>query len=140
MFAKSLPMPLVVGAQKRLELLKTMPELKNKLWENAKNLQNGLKVNGFDIGTTNSAVTPVYLKGSVQEAMALVYDLRENHRIFTSIVVYPVIPQGMMILRLIPTAVHTQEDIDLTITAFKAVKKKLDAGEYNKAEEKVGKQ
>jgi len=139
MFAKSLPMPLVIGAKKRLELLKTKPELKERLWENAKNLQNGLKINGFDIGNTNSVVTPVYLKGSVPEAMALVHDLRENFKIFTSIVVYPVIPQGMMILRLIPTAVHTQEDIDLTITAFKAIKQRLDAGVYKKAEEKVGK-
>ena len=131
-FAKSLMMPIVVGAIKRLEMLKTMPELKEKLWENVRALQSGLKENGFDIGNTNSCVTPVYMHGSVEEAMKLVYDLRENHRIFCSIVVYPVIPKGMILLRLIPTTVHTMEDIKETISAFTAVAEKLRQGIYKK--------
>ena len=129
-FAKSLAMPVVLGAMKRLEMLQTMPELKNKLWENVRQLQSGLKEAGFDIGNTNSCVSPVYMKGSVEEAMKLVYDLRENHRIFCSIVVYPVVPKGIILLRLIPTTVHTSEDIVDTIEAFKAVQIKLKAGAY----------
>lgn len=129
-FAKSLPMPLVIGNLKRLELLKTQPQLKDKLWENARKLQEGLKERGFDIGKTDSVVTPVYMKGGVEEATAMVMDLRENYHIFCSIVVYPVIPKGHIIYRLIPTAAHTQEDITLTLEAFSATKKKLDAGEY----------
>ena len=133
-YAKSLPMPMVVGAQKRLDMLKSMPELKAKLWKNVNSLQKGLQERGFDIGNTNSCVTPVYMKGSVGEATQLVFDLRENHGIFCSVVVYPVVPKGMMILRLIPTSNHTQEDIDLTLTAFEAVKSKLEAGHYNVSE------
>jgi glycine C-acetyltransferase len=129
-FAKSLPMPLVIGNLKRLELLRTQPALKNKLWENALQLQGGLTKSGFDIGKTDSVVTPVYMKGGVEEATAMVMDLRENHHIFCSIVVYPVIPKGHIIFRLIPTASHTQEDINLTLQAFKKTKTKLDAGEY----------
>lgn len=129
-FAKSLPMPLVIGNLKRLELLRTQPQLKEKLWENAISLQNGLKERGFDIGKTDSVVTPVYMKGGVEEATAMVMDLRENFKIFCSIVVYPVIPKGHIIYRLIPTAVHTQEDIAITLDAFSITKKKLDAGEY----------
>ncbi|MEY3348405.1 MAG: hypothetical protein RLY46_444 [Bacteroidota bacterium] len=129
-FAKSLPMPLVVGNLKRLELLKTKPELKDKLWENALKLQNGLKEKGFDIGKTDSVVTPVYMKGGVEEATSMVTDLRENYNIFCSIVVYPVIPKGHIIYRLIPTAVHTDEDIQLTLKAFEETKKKLDQGAY----------
>jgi glycine C-acetyltransferase len=110
-FAKSLPMPLVVGNLKRLELLRTQPALKDKLWENALKLQNGLKKRGFDIGKTDSVVTPVYMKGGVEEATAMVMDIRENYHIFCSIVVYPVIPKGHIIYRLIPTAIHTDEDI-----------------------------
>ncbi len=121
MFAKSLQMQLVIGALKRLEMLKTMPELKEKLWENVNALQNGLKDRGFDIGTTQSCVTPVYLEGSIPEAMALVNDLRENHGIFCSIVVYPVIPKGMILLRLIPTATHNLEDVEITLAAFSAI-------------------
>ena len=132
MFAKSLQMQLVIGARKRLEMLKTMPELKNKLWENVNALQTGLKERGFDIGTTQSCVTPVYLKGSIPEAMALVKDLRENHGIFCSIVVYPVIPKGMILLRLIPTATHTQEDIDITLNAFDAIRSRLENGTYQR--------
>ncbi|MFN5358170.1 MAG: aminotransferase class I/II-fold pyridoxal phosphate-dependent enzyme [Bacteroidota bacterium] len=129
-FAKSLPMPLVVGNLKRLELLKTQPALKDKLWENALKLQNGLKEKGFDFGKTDSVVTPVYMKGGVEEATSMVTDLRENYNIFCSIVVYPVIPKGHIIYRLIPTAVHTDEDIQLTLKAFEETKKKLDQGAY----------
>ncbi|MBU3822330.1 aminotransferase class I/II-fold pyridoxal phosphate-dependent enzyme [Flavobacteriaceae bacterium XHP0103] len=132
MFAKSLQMQLVVGARKRLEMLKTMPELKNKLWENTNALQSGLKERGFDIGTTQSCVTPVYLKGSIPEAMALVKDLRENHRIFCSIVVYPVIPKGMILLRLIPTATHTLEDVQITLDAFDSIRTRLENGTYKR--------
>lgn len=129
-FAKSLPLPIVIGNLKRLELLRTHPELKEKLWENAHKLQNGLKERGFDIGNTDSPVTPVYMKGGVEEATAMVMDLRENYGIFASIVVYPVIPKGNIIYRLIPSAVHTDEDINQTLKAFEETKKKLDAGEY----------
>jgi glycine C-acetyltransferase len=129
-FAKSLPMPLVIGNLKRLELLKTQPQLKDKLWENALKLQKGLKERGFDIGKTDSVVTPIYMKGGVEEATAMVMDIRENYHIFCSIVVYPVIPKGHIIYRLIPTAVHTDEDIQKTLEAFSATKEKLDAGEY----------
>lgn len=129
-FAKSLPMALVIGNLKRLELLRTRPELKEKLWENAGKLQDGLKEKGFDIGKTDSPVTPIYMKGGVEEATAMVMDLRENYHIFCSIVVYPVIPKGHIIYRLIPTAAHTDEDIQATLHAFEETKKKLDAGEY----------
>ena len=132
MFAKSLQMQLVVGALKRLEMLKTMPELKNKLWENTNALQSGLKERGFDIGTTQSCVTPVYLKGSIPEAMALVRDLRENFGIFCSIVVYPVIPKGLILLRLIPTATHTLEDIKITLDAFDGIRTRLENGTYQR--------
>ncbi|WP_298496404.1 aminotransferase class I/II-fold pyridoxal phosphate-dependent enzyme [uncultured Algibacter sp.] len=132
MFAKSLQMQLVVGALKRLEMLKTMPELKNKLWENVNALQSGLKARGFDIGTTQSCVTPVYLKGSIPEAMALVRDLRENYGIFCSIVVYPVIPKGLILLRLIPTATHTLEDVSETLDAFDAIRDRLVNGTYKR--------
>ncbi|HMW67657.1 MAG TPA: aminotransferase class I/II-fold pyridoxal phosphate-dependent enzyme [Chitinophagaceae bacterium] len=129
-FAKSLPMPLVVGNLKRLDLLRKHPEYKEKLWSNALKLQNGLKERGFDIGKTDSVVTPVYMKGDVPEATAMVMDLREHYGIFASIVVYPVIPKGHIIYRLIPSAVHTDEDIELTLKAFSETKKKLDAGAY----------
>lgn len=129
-FAKSLPMPIVIGNLKRLEMLQTMPELKAKLWENALKLQAGLKERGFDIGNTNTMVTPVYMKGGVEEATAMVMDLRENYHIFCSIVVYPVIPKGHIIYRLIPTASHTDADIEETLKAFSETKAKLDAGSY----------
>jgi len=129
-FAKSLPMPIVIGNLKRLELLRSQPQLKEKLWENALKLQNGLKEKGFDIGKTDSVVTPVYMKGGVEEATHMVTDLRENYNIFCSIVVYPVIPKGHIIYRLIPTAAHTDEDIQLTLKAFEETKKKLDQGAY----------
>ncbi|QEC69406.1 pyridoxal phosphate-dependent aminotransferase family protein [Panacibacter ginsenosidivorans] len=129
-FAKSLPMPIVLGNLKRLDMLRTMPELKEKLWSNAKKLQAGLKERGFDIGKTDSPVTPVYMKGGVEEATAMVRDLRENYHIFCSIVVYPVIPKGHIIYRLIPTAAHTDSDIQETLVAFSETKAKLDAGKY----------
>ncbi|MGB5434663.1 MAG: aminotransferase class I/II-fold pyridoxal phosphate-dependent enzyme [Maribacter sp.] len=132
MFAKSLPMIYVKGALKRLDMLRTMPELKAKLWENVNALQNGLKERGFDIGTTTSCVTPVYLSGSIPEAMALVKDLRENYGIFCSIVVYPVIPKGMILLRLIPTATHTLTDIEETLEAFSAIRERLQNGTYKR--------
>ena len=132
MFAKSLQSVLVVGALKRLDLLRTRPELKAKLWENVNALQSGLKERGFDIGTTQSCVTPVYLKGSIPEAMVLVKDLRENHSVFCSIVVYPVIPRGIILLRLIPTATHTLEDVSLTLDAFTAIRERLEAGIYKR--------
>jgi glycine C-acetyltransferase len=115
---------------KRLEMMRTMPELSAKLWEITNALQNGLKEAGLDIGKTNSCVTPVYMKGGVPEATNVVVDLRENHGIFCSIVVYPVIPKGEILLRLIPTATHSMEDVKRTIKSFKTVSAKLTAGEY----------
>ncbi|MDG1659974.1 MAG: aminotransferase class I/II-fold pyridoxal phosphate-dependent enzyme [Winogradskyella sp.] len=132
MFAKSLQMTLTKGALKRLDMLRTMPELKQNLWKIVDALQSGLKARGFDIGTTQSCVTPVYLKGSIPEAMALVRDLRENHGIFCSIVVYPVIPRGLILLRMIPTATHTLEDVELTLDAFDAIRERLDNGTYKR--------
>ena len=129
-FAKALPIPLVVGALKRLELMRTMPELKDKLWEITHALQSGLVAAGFEIGETNTCVTPVYLNGSIPESTNLIYDLRENYNIFCSMVVYPVVPKGMIILRLIPTAVHTLEDVKYTIESFSNIVGKLKAGEY----------
>ena len=130
MFAKSLPMIQTIGALKRLQMLKTMPELKDKLWENVTALQNGLRSRGFNIGDTNTCVTPVYLEGSIPEAMMLVNDLRENYGIFLSIVVYPVVPKGIILLRLIPTAAHTLQDIEQTLNAFEAVRSKLEDKTY----------
>jgi len=129
-FAKSLPMPLVIGAIKRLELLISMPELKEKLWKIAIALQNGLKDIGFNLGNTQSAITPIYLNGDVAEATNLSYDLRENYGIFCSVVTYPIVAKGTILLRLIPTATHTLEDVELTINAFKSIKDKLSSGEY----------
>ncbi|KRP26133.1 MAG: 8-amino-7-oxononanoate synthase [Cryomorphaceae bacterium BACL22 MAG-120619-bin32] len=129
-FAKSLPMAMVKGALKRLDMIRTMPELKEKLWQNTNSLQLGLRAAGFDLGSTQTCITPVFLNGDIPEAMAMVNDLRENHGIFCSIVVYPVIPKGLIILRLIPTATHTQQDIDETITAFSAIREKLENGAY----------
>ena len=136
-FAKSLPMPLVIGNLKRLQLLRENPELKAKLWENVNLLQDGLRAKGFDLGQTNTCVTPVFMHGSIEEAIVLVHDLRENYNIFSSMVVYPVIPKGMILLRLIPTASHTKEDIEITIAAFSEVAEKLKAGVYAKQAEMV---
>ncbi|QRM90086.1 aminotransferase class I/II-fold pyridoxal phosphate-dependent enzyme [Lacinutrix sp. WUR7] len=132
MFAKSLQMQLVAGALKRLDMLRTMPELKENLWKIVNALQSGLKERGFDIGTTQSCVTPVYLNGSIPEAMALVRDLRENYGIFCSIVVYPVIPKGLILLRMIPTATHTLEDVTETLDAFDAIRERLVNGTYKR--------
>jgi glycine C-acetyltransferase len=129
-FAKSLPMPLVIGALKRLELVRTQPELRENLWNVVHNLQKGLREQGFDLGHTQSPVTPVYLNGTIPEATELTMDLRENYSIFCSIVVYPVVPKGVIMLRIIPTAVHTLEDVDYTIKAFAEIKEKLAAGKY----------
>lgn len=135
MFAKSLPMIQTVGALKRLQLLRDNPGLKDKLWVNVDALQSGLKEHGFNIGDTNTCVTPVYLEGSIPEAMVMVNDLRENYGIFLSIVVYPVIPKGIILLRMIPTASHTLEDIEITLKAFDAIREKLVNGTYKKIAE-----
>ncbi|MEL4454327.1 aminotransferase class I/II-fold pyridoxal phosphate-dependent enzyme [Lutimonas vermicola] len=132
MFAKSLPMTMVKGALKRLDMIRTMPELRTKLWENVNALQNGLVEKGFNIGKTNTCVTPVFLEGDIPEAMAMVHDLRENYRIFCSIVVYPVIPKGMILLRLIPTSAHNLDDVSETIEAFSSIREKLTKGVYKK--------
>jgi glycine C-acetyltransferase len=129
-FAKSLPMPIVIGAIKRLEILQSKPQLKDNLWKIANSLQSGLKEAGFNLGNTQSAVTPVYLSGGVGEATNLTYDLRENFNIFCSIVTYPVVPKGVILLRLIPTAIHTMEDVKYTIDSFSSIKEKLEKGEY----------
>ena len=129
-YAKSVPMPLVIGALKRLELVREKPELREKLWVIVNALQKGFRDNNFNIGTTNSPVTPVVLDGTVGEAANLTMDLRENYNVFCSVVIYPVVPKGTIILRIIPTAVHSLEDVELTITAFNAIKKKLDEGYY----------
>ncbi|TNF46189.1 MAG: aminotransferase class I/II-fold pyridoxal phosphate-dependent enzyme [Bacteroidetes bacterium] len=129
-FAKALPLPLVYGALKRLELMRTQPQLKEKLWTITNALQSGLKEAGFEIGPTDSCVTPVYMNGSIPESTNLIFDLRENYNIFCSMVVYPVVPKGMIILRLIPTAVHTMEDVQYTIESFSKIVGKLKAGEY----------
>ena len=133
-YAKSLPMPMVIGGLKRLELIRTKPELKEKLWTVVETLQKGLREAGFDLGRTNSAVTPVFMKGGVFEASNMVHDLRENYGIFCSMVVYPVIPKGEIILRLMPTAMHTLEDVKITVEAFKKVRQKLENEEYSKTE------
>jgi len=132
MFAKSLQMQLVKGALKRLDMIRTMPELKQNLWKIVNALQSGLRARGFDLGTTQSCVTPVYLKGSIPEAMALVKDLRENHGIFCSIVVYPVIPKGLILLRLIPTSMHTLKDVEETLQAFSSIRERLNSGLYKR--------
>lgn len=129
-FAKSLPMPIVLGNIKRLELLRNKPELREKLWHNVNRLQNGLKKMGFDIGTTNTPVTPVHMRGGLFDATQLIFDMRENYHIFCSVVVYPVIPKGQIILRLIPTAAHTDEDIDLTLKAFGELRDKVEQKLY----------
>jgi len=131
-YAKALPMPMVVGSIKRLEMIRTQPEHKEKLWTIVRALQSGLKEAGFNIGVTTTPVTPVLLNGTIPEATHLTFDLRENYNIFCSIVVYPVVPKGVIMLRLIPTAVHTLEDVETTINAFKSIKNKLDIGEYRK--------
>jgi len=129
-YAKALPMPMVIGLKKRFELLKSKPELRHKLWEIATTLQNGLKERGFNLGVTNTMVTPVFLEGDLYEATALTRDLRENYGIFCSIVIYPVIPKGLILLRLIPTAAHSLEDVQRTLNAYSEMAEKLKAGYY----------
>ena len=131
-FAKSLPMPLVLGNLKRLELLRDQPEHKANLWKIVNALQSRLRENGFNLGKTNSAVTPVFLEGGPYEAANVILDLRENHGLFCSMVVYPVVPKDVIMVRLIPTAIHTLEDVEYSINVFKKVKDKLSAGEYQK--------
>jgi glycine C-acetyltransferase len=130
-YAKSLPVAMTIGALKRLEVMRNEPQLREKLWTVVNALQSGLKKNGFNIGKTQSPVTPVYFSGGVGEATQITYDLRENYNIFCSIVAYPVVPKGVLMLRIIPTAVHTLEDVNYTLESFSEVKKKLDAGKYS---------
>ena len=132
-FSKSLPLPIVIGALKRLEMIRALPELREKLWENTHILQAGLRARGFDIGKANSCTTPVYLKGALLEAADLVKELREQHGIFCTMVVYPVVPKEVILLRLTSTTLHTQADIDQTLEAFSAVSDKLVSGAYKKA-------
>lgn len=129
-FAKSLPMACVIGALKRMDMIENDPSLRQKLWDNVNALQKGLKAKGLNLGNSNSPVTPVFLSGNPFEATAVVYDLRENYNIFCSMVTYPVVPKGVIMLRLIPTAVHSSEDIEKTINAFAEVAEKLKAGKY----------
>ncbi|MCX6278393.1 MAG: aminotransferase class I/II-fold pyridoxal phosphate-dependent enzyme [Bacteroidetes bacterium] len=131
-YAKSLPLPMVIGSLKRLDMIRTRPELREQLWTIVKALQSGLQANGFNIGNTQSPVTPVFLKGSPMEAAQVIADLRENYGIFCSVVVYPVVPKGVIMLRLIPTAAHSLEDVETTINAFAEIRKKLDIEVYSK--------
>ena len=133
-FAKSLPMPIVIGALKRLELMRTRPELKDNLWKITNLLQSKLRENGFNLGRTNSCVTPVFLNGGPFEAANVIIDLRENYGIFCSMVIYPVVPKDTIMLRVIPTAVHTEEDVNYTVETFKKVQNKLKEGHYAKDE------
>ncbi|MEM7369319.1 MAG: aminotransferase class I/II-fold pyridoxal phosphate-dependent enzyme [Bacteroidota bacterium] len=133
-YAKSLCMPMTIGAIKRLEMLRTMPELRENLWNIVNKLQKGLKDRGFNIGDTQSPVTPVYLKGTDKEAIGIIGDLRENHNIFASGVVYPVVERGVIMLRIIPTAHHREEDVDYTLDAFEAIRSKMEAGVYKNLE------
>ncbi|MFW5687324.1 MAG: aminotransferase class I/II-fold pyridoxal phosphate-dependent enzyme [Bacteroidota bacterium] len=133
-FAKSLPMPLVVGALKRLDMIRKHPELRENLWTITNALQKGLRERGFNLGNTQSPVTPVFLSGEASEGTNLAYDLRENFNIFCSVVGYPVVPKGVIIIRIIPTAVHTLEDVEYTLEAFTTIKENLDAGKYSSGE------
>ena len=129
-YAKTLPMPLAVGARKRLQMLINMPELRENLWNVVRNLQSGLKARGYDIGVTQSPVTPVYLKGDYMEAARLIIDMRENHNLFVSVVTYPVIEKGELMLRMIPNATHTMDDVEYTLDVFDKCAKKLANGDY----------
>jgi glycine C-acetyltransferase len=142
-YAKALPMPFVIGGMKRLELIKKHPEFREKLWENVRALQKGLKERGFDIGSTRSCVTPVFLHGDYEltHVVGLVQDMRENMGVFCSIVTYPVVPKGQIMLRIIPTAAHTLEDVEYTMDCFQEVQRKLKDGVYRQiAEEFIAKQ
>lgn len=129
-YAKSLPMAFVEGCLKRLELIRNGHALREKLWTITRALQNGLRERGFDIGVAEACVTPVFLKGNIAEATNILIDLRENYNIFCSVVVYPVVPKGVIMYRLIPTAMHELEHVEYTLNAFAEIKKKLEAGEY----------
>ena len=133
-YAKSLPMPMVMGALKRLEIIQTRPEIREKLWTVTRALQKGLREKGFDIGKTEANVTPVFLSGTVAQATQIVVDMRENYGIFCSMVLYPVVPKGTIELRLIPTAAHSLEDVERTIQVFSEVREKLDKGVYSETE------
>jgi len=137
MFAKSLQMQLVVGIMKRLALLKTQPEIRKKLWQNTNLIQKGLKEKGFNLGNTKSCITPVYLKGSIYETSSIVKELRDNFKVFCSVVIYPIIPKGLILLRLIPTANHTNEDIEITLNAFSEINRNLQQGKYKDIKEVV---
>ncbi|MDW3190789.1 MAG: aminotransferase class I/II-fold pyridoxal phosphate-dependent enzyme [Cytophagales bacterium] len=132
-FAKSLPMPLVIGNLKRLDMLRSKPELKENLWTIVNAIQNGFRDRGFNIGTTQSPVTPVFLNGETYEAANVIRDLRTNYNLFCSMIVYPVVPKGIIMLRIIPTAMHTLDDVQQTLQAFESMKEKLDGGVYAKA-------
>ena len=131
-FAKSMPMPLVLGNQKRLEMLRDQPEHKANLWEIVNAMQSGLRASGFNLGVTNSCVTPIIMEGGVEEATNMIFHIREEYNLFTSVVVYPVVPKGTILIRIIPTANHTLEDVDQTIEVFKKVKQKLENNEFSK--------
>lgn len=130
-FAKSLPMPLVIGAMKRLELLRTQPSLRENLWKITNALQKGLVEAGFSIGKTNSPVTPVFFQGEIETATNMTVELREKYNIFCSLVIYPVVPKDVIMLRLIPTAMHTLEDVNYTIETFKEMRSRIAAGEFD---------
>jgi glycine C-acetyltransferase len=130
-FAKSMPMPIVLGNLKRLELLKKHSDMREKLWKIVDALQKGLRERGFDLGKTNSCVTPVYLKGDIPQAANLIADLRENYGVFVSMVVYPVVPKGDIIIRIVPSAIHTMEDVEITLNAFSAIGEKLKNKAYD---------
>jgi glycine C-acetyltransferase len=129
-YAKSLPMAMTLGAIKRLEFIQTHPEQKEKLWIIVRALQKGLREAGLNLGKTESPVTPVYMKSGVPQATHMIYDLRENYGIFCSVVVYPVVPRDVVMLRLIPTAAHTLEDVEYTVRAFVEIKAKVDNNQY----------
>lgn len=129
-YAKSLPLAMVEGLLKRLDMIRTRPELREKLWLITRSLQNGLRKNGFDIGAAEACVTPVFLKGELAEATNILIDLRENYRIFCSVVVYPVVPREVIMFRLIPTAMHDPEHVTYTLRAFSEIQEKLKEGKY----------
>ncbi|NLL27404.1 MAG: pyridoxal phosphate-dependent aminotransferase family protein [Bacteroidales bacterium] len=133
-YAKSLPMPMVIGALKRLDMIRTMPELREKMWKIVNAIQTGLRDNGFDLGKTKSPVTPVFLQGGVEEGTNLIVEMREKYHIFCSLVTYPVIPKGQLLIRIIPTAAHSMEDVEYTVKSFSEIKQKLFDGVYAKME------
>ena len=133
LYAKSQPMAFVLGNIKRMQIIDSPEgdELRRKCWQITHAIQDGFRKEGFDIGEAEACVTPVHIRGGVAQATQMAKDLRENYRIFCSIVVYPVIPPGMVIFRIVSTAAHTMEDVEYTLKAFKEIKAKLDAGVYD---------